>query len=248
MNKERLEELAALQALGLGDEAESKELRDAAARDNAVKNIMGDFGETVASLAYDAPQLAPPPGLKQEILSRLPPQKSGSKIVMFSEWLPYAIAACLMALGVVQTSRVSNLKRALNDSRQNLEAAQAQKADAEARMSLTQLRLVALQPKDPAYATASVTVAWNASLKEGIVALHNLPAPPAGHDYQLWVLDSKASSPRSAGLVNIATTSRQFVAGSVGSSRPGFAISLEPSGGVSAPTGPILFVAPPQEL
>jgi anti-sigma-K factor RskA len=95
---------------------------------------------------------------------------------------------------------------------------------------------------DVSYASSHVIVAWDPVQHRGVVSMQDLPMPPAGHDYQLWVLDPKAPSPISAGLI---TGSRSFDVAPVSTTNPGFAVSLEPSGGRPSPTGPILFAVAP---
>jgi anti-sigma-K factor RskA len=56
------------------------------------------------------------------------------------------------------------------------------------------------------------------------------------------VLDPQALAPVNAGVI---TASRSFAVQPVGTQSPGFAISLEPSGGRPEPTGPILFAVAP---
>ena len=85
-------------------------------------------------------------------------------------------------------------------------------------------------------------VAWDPNRNRGLFAMQSLPAAPAGHDYQLWLLDPAAPAPVSAGVV---TASRSFDVAKVSTPTPGFAVSLEPGGGSPAPTGPILFAVAP---
>jgi anti-sigma-K factor RskA len=172
---------------------------------------------------------------------------TASKFVFFSQWLPYIVAACLMAWGTFQTWRVLHLKRELVEQQASLEIVRAQKAETAERQNMADLRMTPLQAKDPAYSAAAVAVAWNPALAEGIVTIANLPAPSAGHDYQLWVLDPRSQAPLNAGVIDIAKISRTFDVGTVGASGPGFAVSLEPSGDGSTLSGPILFAVAPQE-
>ena len=70
--------------------------------------------------------------------------------------------------------------------------------------------------------------------------------PEAGRSYELWLLSSKAPSPRSLGVVGADEfTTRPIPAGfDLDAMRAaGYAVSLEPAGGSpsGAPTGPILF-------
>jgi anti-sigma-K factor RskA len=245
MSNERLEELAALHAVGLLDEAGRSELLSAAAVDPEVQKLVRECNETAALLACEPPEVAPPPRLRQDILRRLPAR--GGKLIYFPQWVPYAVAACLMALAIVQASRVARLKTDLVVMKDSLREVQAQKTEDAERKDLMELCLARLQAKDAAYASASVMVAWNRHLNEGVVEVDNLPAPPPGHDYQLWVLDPRASAPINGGLIQSAGPARHFTVPPVSTSGPGFAVSLEPSGGVNLPTGPILFAVAPEE-
>jgi hypothetical protein len=239
MNNERLDELAALHALGLTDESEKTELLGAKADD-----LLRDFDETAALLTYEAPEFTPPPSLKQDIMRRLPALTAPSNILTFSQWIPYAIAACLMLLGISQAAQILCLKSQMQKTESSLQAENTRLRESNA---LKDLRLAELQEAtaalaDTSYASSHVLVAWDPTQNRGVVSTRDLPTPPAGHDYQLWVLDPKAPAPISAGLISV---SRSFAIQPVSTTQPGFAISLEPSGGRPTPTGPILFAVAP---
>jgi len=229
----RLEELAALNALDLLDETSSREL--SAAGNTEATNLIRDFSETAAQLAHDVPSIEPPPELKAEILRQLPAGKGTSKIISFPALIPYAIAACLMILGIAQAVRIGDLKQKLAVT--SMDAEKMRQSNA-----LMTLRLAMLEAKDATYASSKVMVAWDPYQHRGMVALQDLPVPPAGHDYQLWVLDPNAPAPISAGLI---TGARAFDTQPISTENPGFAISLEPTGGSPSPTGPILFAVAP---
>ena len=235
---ERLDELAALHAIDQIDEAGRRELLDAAARDPKVAALVRDYMETAALLAHEAPQVAPRAGLRLEIMHALPAHSrtaSQSKILPFSQWMPYAIAACLMGLGIMQGQQITGLKSQLAATQSDADKLRASNA-------YIGMKLTALEAKDAAYNTSRILVAWDPNEHRGVVAMQALPAPPAGHDYQLWVLDPGAPAPVSAGLL---TDSRSFSTKPIVSATPGFAVSLEPAGGVPEPTGPILFAIAP---
>jgi anti-sigma-K factor RskA len=234
-DRSRLEELAALHAVDLLDESSRKELLDAAQRDPEIDTLVRDFSETVALLAYETPQIKPPPELREEILRQLPKRGATAKIISFPQWIPYAIAACLMVLGISQVQQITALKAQLAAIREK--AGSLEKSNA-----LIGLRLATLDAKDTSYAASKVMVAWDSFRNQGVVSTDNLPAAPAGHDYQLWVLDPAAEAPISAGLV---TGPRSFAVKPVSTPNPGFAVSLEPTGGSPEPTGPILFAVAP---
>jgi anti-sigma-K factor RskA len=234
-NKSHFEELAALHAVDLLDDTARKELLDAARRDPEIQALLREFAETAALLADEAPQIEPPPKLKQAILDQLPAQRTTAKIIAFPQWIPYAIAACLMILGISQVQQITALKSQLASVREDANKLRDSNA-------LTGLRLATLEAKDASYASSKILVAWDPYRHQGVVTLNDLPAAPAGHDYQLWVLDPAAEAPISAGLVK---DSRSFSIKPVSTSNPGFAISLEPTGGSPEPTGPILFAVAP---
>jgi anti-sigma-K factor RskA len=147
----------------------------------------------------------------------------------------YAIAACLMILGILLTWKIMALKSELLAAR--ADATRLRESNA-----LAGLRLATLDAKDASYASAKIIVAWDPYQQRGVVAMEDLPAAPAGHDYELWVLDPAAEAPLGAGLL---AGPRAFTVKPVRTPSPGFAISLEPSGGSPEPTGPILFAVAP---
>ncbi|MCE0496856.1 MAG: anti-sigma factor [Methylacidiphilales bacterium] len=247
MSNPRLEELAALHALDLLDEAGRRELLEAAARDPGTEQLVLEFAEAAATLAFDTPQVAPPPGLKQKIFRDLP---AGGRVIRFPSWFPYAIAAGFMFLGILDTWWIYSLRADLFAARGTLQSRQWQVTEDSERQSLSDIRVVPLDvhdpaTKDPAFAAAKIAVAWNTRLHQGIVTLRNVPPPPAGHDYQLWVLDPGALAPVSAGLLAANGGSQNFIVSPPTTDKVGFAVSLETAGGRPEPAGPILFAVAP---
>ena len=241
MIEEHLQELAALHALGLLDEAGQATLLAAAERDPEVRDLMDQMTETAAALACDAPQVPPPPAVLRELKRQLPPRRvfSAARVVAFPTWMPYALAAGLAVLAVAQVFLISGLKK-------KVLAAQAETAMWRDHDNMVELKLASLEVKDAAYANAKVMVAWDPKMHHGYISMENMPAPPPGHDYQLWVLDPNAPAPISAGLLRMGPGGQGFVAAQpMDTQGPGFAISLEPSGGRPEPTGAILFAVAP---
>ena len=155
-------------------------------------------------------------------------------------WIFYAMAICLLALAVYQAQLVRDLH-------QQLSSAGAEVATLKQSNALVDLRLTILEAKDVAYSSAKVVVAWDPHLFRGVISQQNLPTPPEGHDYQLWVLDPKEEAPLNGGVIQANVASRGFSSGPLKTTGPGFAVSLEPSGGQSAPSGPILFAVAPEQ-
>ena len=100
-------------------------------------------------------------------------------------------------------------------------------------------RVVAMQGTGPS-PQAVGRVVWHET-HGGHVFVANLPAPPAGRIYELWAITG--GTPRPAGLFapDASGKARHTVApvGKVDL----FAVTLEPAGGVPAPTGPIVLAS-----
>jgi len=170
--------------------------------------------------------------------AKSPAPQSESKIVPFSSWVPYAIAACLMLVVMGQAARITALKAqiALNET----ELTRLTQSN-----DMKDLRLTALDARDTAYQSSRIMVAWDPFQHRGVIAMQNLPAPAPGRNYQLWVLDPGAQTPVSAGLIHPETGSSSFSINRPSTINPGFAITLEPAEGSPQPTGSILFAVAP---
>jgi anti-sigma-K factor RskA len=242
MSDTRWEEEAALEGLGLLED--STALNRQAARNPAVATLVRDYAATAAALVHEIPHVDPPTELRQRIMegtsARPAPvratARSSEKIIPFSRWvLPYAIAACLMGLVMLQFMLIGKLDSRLTE--EHLARVQLQQDD-----SMLQLRLADMKAMNNDFVNAKVMVAWDPMTHHGMITMQNLPPPPPGRDYQLWVLDPAAKAPMSAGLLTRHTRAQDFAVHPVHAMAPGFAISMEPTGGASSPTpGAILF-------
>jgi anti-sigma-K factor RskA len=112
-------------------------------------------------------------------------------------------------------------------------------------LAMIQLHLSTLEAKDVSYQSSKIMVAWDSFQHHGTIAMQNLPEPPAGRNYQLWVLDPGALSPISAGIIHPGKPSGAFTVNTLTTTNPGFAITLEPGGGSPQPTSAILFAVAP---
>src|ERR1700761_629258 len=111
-NRERIEELTALHSLNLLAEPELKELLTLTVGDKEADQLMRDFSETSAQLTHELIPVKPPPDLREKIFRQLPTAQK-SKIIAFPQWLPYAVAACLMALGIWEAKQIIGLQSQL---------------------------------------------------------------------------------------------------------------------------------------
>jgi anti-sigma-K factor RskA len=234
---------------------------------------------SAVALAHAAPQVSPPASLRARILAQAsaPDGVRGTAFETFAHdtaratvahdrrglpaWLQIA-ALLVVGAGVFlyaqrMQSRVSNLEAQLADAR--AAAADAERLTAEA-------RTVALRAQSAMGVFAALDVAridlagqpvaqmararalW--SRQRGMVfTVSNLPQPPPGRVYQVWVVTSQA--PVSAGLL----TPDAQGGGSVYFETPvdilppvAVAVTLEPAGGVPAPTGERYLIGTPSAL
>ncbi len=245
----RHEELAALTALGWSEDGAL--LDRAATRDPEVAQAMREFNDVAAQLALDVPQVEPPPNLRARIMAALEPntmpvpaaparlaRPRKARFFRFPSFtlMPYAVAACLMALALSQAGIILWLDHVLDAMRQ----------PAPHHDPFTGVQLVDLAPQGD-HGDAKVMVAWNGKTCCGMLSMSNMPEPPPGRDYQLWVLDRSKPAPMSAGVIPRGVSSQHFIAGNITApGRPGFAVSMEPAGGRSEPTpDAILFAVAP---
>ena len=247
----QMDERAALAALGW--EEDPAMLDRAAAQDAEVADALRAYAEVAALIAGEAPQHAPPAGLRTRILQAAgidpksaAPARSRSvapqsapvrRLLAFPKLpvMPYALAACLMGVALLQAGLILLL-----DSRIDALHPAAPRHD-----PFAGVQLVSLAPQGD-HGDAKIMVAWNPKTCCGMVTMDKMPDPPPGRDYQLWVLDPSKPAPVDAGVVPRGSASHHFIAGEVHlAGRPGFAVSLEPSGGRPEPSGQVLFAVAP---
>jgi len=215
-------------------------------------------------LARAVPQRTPRPELRLRVLASLPGKQTASASVpsrvtaSSRNWLPLA-ATLALAIGTVVyatrlQTRVADLETRLE--RAIAQASQADQAVADARRVSSELQSamgvlaapdlvridLAGQPTAP---TASARALW--SRARGMVfTASNLPPLPEGRVYQVWVVTGQA--PVSAGLLmpDPAGGGSTFFNTSPDIPPPtGVAVTLEPAGGLPAPTGQFYLVGTP---
>jgi anti-sigma-K factor RskA len=106
-----------------------------------------------------------------------------------------------------------------------------------------------LQAQDVREATVEVTgggratVAVSASKDAVVVRMKDVPPPPAGKVYQMWLIPKDGSDPVSQGLMDAEALSRPAVVKGI-SSASALGITVEPAGGSESPTMPTVAAAP----
>jgi anti-sigma-K factor RskA len=234
---DELGESAALYALGALTDADRRAFE---AHLNSCAICTEDvraFAAVVDRLAYAAPVAVPPSRLRERVLASVSARPSAKAPASWG-WL--AAAAMLLisvGLGIYTATlreRIRGLEQQVADARRSTEAARVRLAV----LTAPDLTDVALTGQPPAPRAAG-RARWSRS--RGLVfAASSLPPLPAGRTYQLWYLTSGA--PVSAGVFEPEEDGRAigfFPTPQLIAAPSGFAVSLEPDGGVPAPTGAI---------
>lgn len=89
----------------------------------------------------------------------------------------------------------------------------------------------------------TATVLISASEDAVVVRMNDVPAPPEGKVYQMWLIPKDGSAPVSQGLMDAETLSKPAIVEGI-SSAAALGITLEPAGGSEAPTLPTVAAAP----
>jgi anti-sigma-K factor RskA len=201
----------------------------------------------MAALASTVPQVTPRSELRARVIGRVPggagrprvPDEDASMFpgVVVLSWLGMA-AALVLAVGAGVYAVA--LQRQVADLRARFDQAQSTTAV----LAAPDLARIDLQGQ-PAAPDARARALWSRS--RGLVfTAANLPPAPAGKNYQVWVVTAQA--PVSAGLLMPDATGggTQYYMTPPDIAPPlAVAVTLEPAGGVPAPTGDKYLVGMP---
>lgn len=254
MNRDEIAELAAGYALGALD-AEDRARFEAllAAGDAEAIGALRDFDGAVTGLAAET-TATPSPAVKAALMARIDAQGRSREAVVRtlssvkpdrprrSTWtlvLSGALAAGIAAIAVGLVVSAAYDRRLT----QLAQEAAALKQETERQQSLVALlrdpatQVVSLSGLEPAPG-AKARMLWHATAG-GLLVAQGLPPAPEGKAYELWAI-AGAGAPTPAGVFTVD-------AKGVGSLRVApiraagavdtFAVTLEPSAGVAAPTG-----------
>jgi anti-sigma-K factor RskA len=246
MNRDEIGELAAAYALG-GLEGEERARFEALlqARDPEAVRALRECEETLAGLAAALPE--PPPAVVKDALmegdaaapaaARPRPRRRPRVFwpVVLSGAMAAGLAAVVVGWSVSSTyeKRLDALAREADQLRAELNAQQT--VIAILRDPATQVVALAGLPPAPG---ARARVMWHATAG-GVFVATGLPAIPAGKAYQLWAI-AGSNAPVSAGVftVDASGTGSLAVRPLPGvASVNAFAVTLEPAGGLPAPSG-----------
>jgi hypothetical protein len=199
------------------------------------------------ALAQAVPAAEPSAPVRARLLARL----CARHVLIHLGWLAAAASVALaVALGgysLQLRGRVATLQSRLREATLRAEAGERQMADVRRTAADAQSSLLVLAAPDlaridlagqPAAPTATARAFW--SRTRGLVfTASNLPPPPPGRAYQLWVLTAQPA-PISAGMLTLDASGRVNARFETPPDLPrpvAMAVTLEPEGGVPSPTG-----------
>ena len=245
MNRDEIGELAAAYALG-GLEGEDLARFEALLRagDADAVRAVRDSEDTLVGLAAAAPE-PPPPAVKAALMARVAATPAPVRPLprrpraLWPAVLTGAMAAGLAGV-VVGWSVSSTYEKRLDALAQSAEQLRAELRSQQAVIAILRdpaTQVVALAGLPPAPG-ARARMMWHAQAG-GVFVAAGLPAPPPGKAYQLWAI-AGSNAPVSAGVftVDAAGTGSLSVRPLPGvSTVSAFAVTLEPAGGLPAPSG-----------
>jgi anti-sigma-K factor RskA len=258
VDRERLEELAALQALGLfeaGDPELSAWLGEAGPEAEALAAEL----KAASALAFAGKPVAPRPAVKAKLLASLGPAREPAArrpSRPIAAWLALAAAALVLVAVAFDDwmlrrqrdelfGRTAELSQRLSSTQAQLSAAQAERARRELTLRVLEsedVKVLFLGGKDP-QPSARAKVFWSEKAKRGVVVAGHLAPLPPDKQYELWVFDK--GKPVPAGVFDADASGRALFESpelSAISAAQNFAVTVEPKGGVPAPTGPIVLL------
>ena len=211
-------------------------------------NQCSDCGDELAGLREAAGRLAeisaavPPPGLRAKVLTRigrtrpLPPvtaagrNRAQSRSIHADKHRAGAIGLLALAAAIATLFALTGLTTLGQDAGISDTTARSIRDAPDAKHSLVEFD-----------AGWSATVWHSDSLRQAVLVTENMPAPPRGTVYQLW-LDQPSSGKVSAGLMPLGQADQAVVLAGDAASANGVSITLEPVGGSDQPTADAIAV------
>jgi anti-sigma-K factor RskA len=112
-------------------------------------------------------------------------------------------------------------------------------------ISSTDTRVASMFGTEPDAMKAEGWIVWSPSKERGFIVVHFLPELPAGKEYQLWAVAGQEALP--AGAFTVDSIGHNALMVQVEVAQPErFEITVEPTGGVGAPSGPVMMRGSPE--
>lgn len=244
MDCELFAELGPALALDALDEPERAVLEEHARRCPTCARELRAWREVAAQLALAAPQREPPASLGARILAQAHADLASSTSTpprgwwqRLQRWSP-AVAAAALATAIAALVWGATLQAQLAETRQQLEWARTSYWTIARVLASPEAEVYELQPTEAA--PGAVGKVWVDPVSgQGMMMARNLPPPPPGRTYQVWLVNDGqrvSSGFLRANEEGIYYTVLQAPGRLTDYQRIG--VTLEPAGGSSGPTGP----------
>lgn len=249
-HSERHEELAALLALGSPLGAEGAELERHMAEGCArCDELLSDGRMAASAMAFAVPPAEPRAELREKILASLGPARRTARTGSpGTAWRVLAAAAVLLLFAVGLDD--ARLRRDREDLRSQSADLAGRLRTAETALAERTLRARVLESDDVQMMLlggagpqpdARARVFWSPKARRGVLVAASLAALPTDRQYELWVFQK--GKPINAGVFDVDEAGRALFE-STAFPEPeadNFAVTIEPRGGVPAPTGPVVL-------
>jgi anti-sigma-K factor RskA len=225
-------------ALSALDAVEKRELEDHLAECAECRRDLAEWQATAASLAPTANPEEPSPRVREKLLAQIQSEKSGSNVVPLQRprrnlWnslgsLGSIAAVILFAALIIAVIVLWQQNRQLRQQDELVEILSSPGA------RMKELRGTNEAPE----ASARIVFDWSG---RALLIVKGLPRPPQGKQYQLWFIEGKRA-PRPGNTFSTDSGGRGQSAQhilDVDRDYSVMAVTLEPAGGVPAPTGAI---------
>ncbi|MEX1009768.1 MAG: anti-sigma factor [Chthoniobacterales bacterium] len=235
MNREQIEELAALDALGALDGEDTAAWERVRSEDKDTSGLRDELADVVARLSLLAAQIEAPAALRQRVMDHVfgaaAPVREVAPMERTFGWGAWAAAAAIVLLALTATSATTRQKESVvvRDVRPNPQDQQVSLAGY------------------GDYARVKASVLWDSGQRGWYLQAEGLPALPASHCYRVWAVDAAGEVhdcgelPRRTGGL-----ARHFVQPDDKIlSMQGFAVTIEPTGSTpSVPSSPAVLISP----
>jgi len=212
------------------------------------------------ALAWSVEPIDPPAAIRQRVLSAVTSTTARQRVQTRGSWLPWlaaaaslAVAAGLGADGVRLRGRIQTLELQLRDALVQVQAGERRTTQARLVAANAERQLSVLADPDVAHVDlkgqaaaprASARALWSRS-RGLLFTASNLPAPPAGRTYQLWIISGRAAPISNGWIFKTDATGSVTTMFDTPTTLPaptGMAVTIEPDGGTTAPTGAMTLV------
>jgi hypothetical protein len=233
MNRDQIEELACLDALGALDGDDVAAWEDVRSEDTTASRLRDELGDVAARLSLLASQAEAPAALRQRVMDRVFGDAAGRNAAQASRpfgYAAWAAAAAIVLLALVGASATTRQKEnvIVRDMR-----------------SEPQDLTVPLEGYGD-YAGVKASVLWDSGQRGWYVQAAGLPELPSSHRYRVWAVcaDGKLHDCGELPLRHGGLARRFVQPGDAINSMQGFAVSIERADSLpSAPTSPAVLIS-----